>query len=42
MLGTREYTLCLPFRANAHNSSSLIVNNYTIIPPLWELQNLTF
>ena len=22
MLGTREYTLCSPFRANAHNSSS--------------------
>ena len=21
MLGTREYTLCSPFRANAHNSS---------------------
>ena len=21
MLGMREYTLCLPFRANAHNSS---------------------
>ena len=24
MLGTREYTLCSPFRANAHNSSLLI------------------
>ena len=23
MLGTREYTLCSPFRANAHNSSYL-------------------
>ena len=23
MLGTREYTLCKPFRANAHNSSYL-------------------
>ena len=25
MLGTREYTLCSPFRANAHNSSYLRV-----------------
>ena len=25
MLGTREYTLCSPFRANAHNSSSCVV-----------------
>ena len=24
MLGTREYTLCSPFRANAHNSSSIM------------------
>ena len=24
MLGTREYTLCSPFRANAHNSSFLM------------------
>ena len=23
MLGTREYTLCSPFRANAHNYSSI-------------------
>ena len=26
MLGTREYTLCSPFRANAHNSSYSTVN----------------
>ena len=25
MLGTREYTLCSPFRANAHNSSFVII-----------------
>ena len=25
MLGTREYTLCSPFRANAHNSSYILV-----------------
>ena len=25
MLGTREYTLCSPFRANAHNSSYMYV-----------------
>ena len=25
MLGTREYTLCSPFRANAHNSSFVCV-----------------
>ena len=24
MLGTREYTLCSPIRANAHNSSYLM------------------
>ena len=24
MLGTREYTLCLPIRANAHNSSYIL------------------
>ena len=31
MLGTREYTLCSPFRANAHNSSySLIFEAYYI------------
>ena len=24
MLGTREYALCSPFRANAHNSSLLM------------------
>ena len=28
MLGTREYTLCSPFRANAHNSS--FICRYTI------------
>ena len=26
MLGTREYTLCSPFRANAHNSSLRMVS----------------
>ena len=26
MLGTREYTLCSPFRANAHNSSLSVVS----------------
>ena len=30
MLGTREYTLCSPFRANAHNSSLL---TFSHIPP---------
>ena len=29
MLETREYTLCSPFRANAHNSSFLaVIGNY--------------
>ena len=30
MLGTREYTLCSPFRANAHNSSydMVMLNTY--------------
>ena len=27
MLGTREYTLCSPFRANAHNSSFEMFSN---------------
>ena len=28
MFGTREYTLCSPFRANAHNSSCLMRSHF--------------
>ena len=28
MLGTREYTLCSPFRANAHNSSCQLLLSF--------------
>ena len=31
MLGTREYTLCSPFRANAHNSSFIQKTDIHII-----------
>ena len=35
MLGTREYTLCSPFRANAHDSSLLqFVFNRTLFAPI--------
>ena len=30
MLGTREYTLCSPFRANAHNSSLYNVMKFLV------------
>ena len=32
MLKTREYTLCSPFRANAHNSSYIFCNHINEIP----------
>ena len=30
MLGKREYTLCSPFRANAHNSSYTYFSSHNI------------
>ena len=30
MLKTREYTLCSPFRANAHNSSYICVRDFRV------------
>ena len=40
MLGTREYTLCSPFRANAHNSSyyDAFTNDYYRTMPYHGLQ----
>ena len=35
MLGTREYTLCSPFRANAHNSSSIWSRSIIVIMDLF-------
>ena len=31
MLGTREYTLCSPFKANAHNSGYVMLNDLIIL-----------
>ena len=30
MLGTREYTLCSPYRANAHNSSFIFDSDWML------------
>ena len=34
MLGTREYTLCSPFRANAHNSSFCMFSKFVNFVPI--------
>ena len=37
MLETREYTLCSPFRANAHNSSYFYLYMYCVRIPSMEI-----